>query len=615
MHQKSATREVKTVKVVSTLWRPHSTLSRGHQAEEESSGKDSDQKRPASCPEALNQGWLIKENARSSMEDEDYPNHGYDGSEDPEDILKNLRQMPRRRSGSWQPERKEDISAMERAAVGTDKISRKGGLESTKAGEKRQDRFALLTKTPKEILALDKGKFKPPPPMATPVEKKNASKFCEFYGETGVHLQNYGMNMFQPTSFFTRKSKTKWFRKPHNGRVSGELKWAVGASVAVVKIGERGTLNFATWMKLMVVRSHSQYNGIIEGQVDQPLDGAAMISGPEAQLCWTGHRRKEFMCNSSESPKQTIAIGSTLTEEGRKKLCDYVSEVVFALDKRKGGSMRETKAYVKRWKSSEMRYHERSALYSWLSKQMAIRYREIGCNGGILLRISFQMLSRCIQGIPSNKMEKEDEEKTAFITSQGIFCYSKMPFRLKNACVTYQRLVDKAFQKQIGLMNNNEAEYEVDSRIKDGREMGVRKPSGNVDSDWWQSSDGNRQQVLQICVRCTGVEELKEKSINAAEVLAVVEEEGDTWMTPIFKYLSDGTLPAKGKKARAVKRKSWRFSIINGILYKKSFLGPWLRCVGPLQANYVLREIHKGSCSMHASTRSVVANALRIGYY
>ncbi|GKA45047.1 hypothetical protein Tco_0737843 [Tanacetum coccineum] len=40
-------------------------------------------------------------------------------------------------------------------------------------------------KIPKEILALDKGKFKPPPPMTTPVEKRNASKFCEFHGEVG----------------------------------------------------------------------------------------------------------------------------------------------------------------------------------------------------------------------------------------------------------------------------------------------------------------------------------------------------------------------------------------------------------------------------------------------
>ncbi|GJZ69277.1 reverse transcriptase domain-containing protein, partial [Tanacetum coccineum] len=111
------------------------------------------------------------------------------------------------------------------------------------------------------------------------------------------------------------------------------------------------------------------------------------------------------------------------------------------------------------------------------------------------------------------------------------------------------------------------------------------------------------------------VEELKEKSISEVEVLTVVEEEGDTWMTPIYKYLAEETLPADMKKARAIKRKSWRFTVINGILYKKSFLGPWLRCVGPLQANYVLREIHEGSCSMHAGTRSVVAKALRTGYY
>nr|GEX40791.1 reverse transcriptase domain-containing protein [Tanacetum cinerariifolium] len=47
-------------------------------------------------------------------------------------------------------------------------------------------------------------------------------------------------------------------------------------------------------------------------------------------------------------------------------------------------------------------------------------------------------------------MTEEDEEKTAFIICQGIFFYSKMPFGLKNARATYQRLVDKAFQKQIG---------------------------------------------------------------------------------------------------------------------------------------------------------------------
>ncbi|GKA45367.1 reverse transcriptase domain-containing protein [Tanacetum coccineum] len=47
-------------------------------------------------------------------------------------------------------------------------------------------------------------------------------------------------------------------------------------------------------------------------------------------------------------------------------------------------------------------------------------------------------------------MAEEDEEKTAFITNQGIFCYTKMPFGLRNAGATYQRLVDRAFHGQIG---------------------------------------------------------------------------------------------------------------------------------------------------------------------
>lgn len=48
------------------------------------------------------------------------------------------------------------------------------------------------------------------------------------------------------------------------------------------------------------------------------------------------------------------------------------------------------------------------------------------------------------------KMYKEDEKKTSFITEMGTFCYTVMPFGLKNAGATFQRLVEKVFEEQVG---------------------------------------------------------------------------------------------------------------------------------------------------------------------
>ena len=45
------------------------------------------------------------------------------------------------------------------------------------------------------------------------------------------------------------------------------------------------------------------------------------------------------------------------------------------------------------------------------------------------------------------KMAEEDQEKTTFITSQWLYCYKVMPLGLKNAGATYQRLVNKMFNK------------------------------------------------------------------------------------------------------------------------------------------------------------------------
>ena len=46
-------------------------------------------------------------------------------------------------------------------------------------------------------------------------------------------------------------------------------------------------------------------------------------------------------------------------------------------------------------------------------------------------------------------IDLDDQEKTSFVTAQETYCYLVMPFGLKNAGATYQRLVNRMFQKHI----------------------------------------------------------------------------------------------------------------------------------------------------------------------
>ncbi|GJV34754.1 reverse transcriptase domain-containing protein [Tanacetum coccineum] len=62
----------------------------------------------------------------------------------------------------------------------------------------------------------------------------------------------------------------------------------------------------------------------------------------------------------------------------------------------------------------------------------------------------FKCFLDAYKGYHQMQMAESDEEKIAFHTSQGVYCYTKMPFGLKNAGATYQRLVDKAFNSQVG---------------------------------------------------------------------------------------------------------------------------------------------------------------------
>ncbi|GJW15876.1 reverse transcriptase domain-containing protein [Tanacetum coccineum] len=282
---------------------------------------------------------------------------------------------------------------------------------------------------------------------------------------------------------------------------SRETIWPLGQIALLVKIGDE-VHSTSAWMNFMVIRSPSQHNAIIgrpgirklravpstaHGMLKFPVEGGtvtlqssrvipkecAMISEPSIQTPAANQvlEEKINIAIHPEYPEQTVAIGSTLTEKGRKGLCSLLKQNldIFAwkpadmtgvprniaehrLNIREGYSPVRQKKRGQPSKNS-MTNLECGVDFKDLNNACpkdCYPLPEIDWKVESLCGYSFKCFLDAYKGYHQIKMAKEDEEKTAFITSQGIFCYSKMPFGLKNAGSTYQRLVDKAFKSRLG---------------------------------------------------------------------------------------------------------------------------------------------------------------------
>ncbi|GJX53502.1 reverse transcriptase domain-containing protein [Tanacetum coccineum] len=290
---------------------------------------------------------------------------------------------------------------------------------------------------------------------------------------------------------------------------SGEIIWPIGQIQLLVKIGDEEH-SASAWMNFMVVRSSSPYNGIIgrlgvrklqavpstaHGMLKILVEGrviilkssklvpveCAVVFGPEGATSATKPIIEERIkvAINPEYPKQTLMIGSTLTEEGRNKLCGLLQrnldifswkpadmtgipshiaehrlnvwEGYFPVrqKKRRQATDRNQAIQEEVGKLVEARIMKEVHYHGWLSNPVMVKKHDDSWR----ICVDFKDLNKACpkDGYPLLEIDwKEDEEKTAFITSQGIFCYTKMPFGLRNAGATYQRLVDKALHKQIG---------------------------------------------------------------------------------------------------------------------------------------------------------------------
>nr|GEX44470.1 reverse transcriptase domain-containing protein [Tanacetum cinerariifolium] len=547
---------------------------------------------------------------------------------------------------------------------------------------------------------------------------------------------------------------------------SGEIIGPIGKIQLLMRIGDEEHFALA-WMNLMVVRSPSPYNGIIGRPKVKKLQAVPStaqrmlkirVEGGIISLKSSGLVSLECMLVSKpektsqapklmvkerikvtinlEYPKQTVMISSTLTEEGHNKLCHLLQ---YNLD-----------IFV--WKPTDMTgvprhitKHRLDIQEGCPSVRQKKRATKIDWKVESLCGFPFKCFLDTYKSYHQIQMEKEDKEKAAFITSQGILCYTKMPFGLRNAGATYQRLVDKAFHKNISKnlkvyvddlviksRTKDEIVRDIEETFKTLREINMKlnpkkctfrteegmflgykvntkglkvcpdkafkqmkqliaelpmltgpmekeelivylaatkktvlsRPKvagrlqklsiklgeyaiqyrprvlvkGQILADFiverpeedspntlmetkeelpelWilftnesSCTDGSGAEYEALIARLRIAKQMGVKSLQAnVDSRLAANQVNKTYVAnkvDMIRYLGKGTLQADIKKARAVRHKSWRFAIVNGTLYKKSFLGPWLRCVGPLQANYVLREIHEGSYSMHTVSDS-----------
>ena len=86
-------------------------------------------------------------------------------------------------------------------------------------------------------------------------------------------------------------------------------------------------------------------------------------------------------------------------------------------------------------------------------------------------------------------------------------------------------------------------------------------------------------------------------------------------MNDITEYIRTGILPGDPKQAHKVRVQAARFTLIKGHLYKRSFIGPYLRCLGHSEVQYVLAELPEGICGNHSGGRSLAHRAHSQGYY
>jgi hypothetical protein len=86
-------------------------------------------------------------------------------------------------------------------------------------------------------------------------------------------------------------------------------------------------------------------------------------------------------------------------------------------------------------------------------------------------------------------------------------------------------------------------------------------------------------------------------------------DQGD-WRADIFNYLKDSARGAPGR----IRYKAMRYVLIGDDMFYRTLEGLLLKCLGPVESNRLLHEVHEGTCGTHQSAQKMKWLIRRSGY-
>ena len=100
--------------------------------------------------------------------------------------------------------------------------------------------------------------------------------------------------------------------------------------------------------------------------------------------------------------------------------------------------------------------------------------------------------------------------------------------------------------------------------------------------------------------RRTEIISITEHDVMNGKQMYSINNDPPSWMDLIIIYLHHRDLPENKNKARNLLIKVAWYALIYNHLYRKSFTGPYLRCLNPEDARRLLEEIHEGVYGNHS---------------